>query len=208
MGQVGVVASIMLGPLLGGAINWVGFYGRTGLARRTRGLLAASVCLGLIASALMHATLGLSHLTLACGLAATAAAGAALGDAVDGLISDVQSATVFLAGVAAIPTIHEPYAWLTGLGGAALTGAILVSVRSGFKALKGHDGLGAGDIGLASACGAWAGLWYIGPALLASVVITVAFSTMNRSRADPKLAFGPGLVIGFAAAFAFSLAER
>ena len=134
----------------------------------------------------------------ACALAL--AASAAILDWREGGIADGQTVGIALAGLVAAPTLHPYATWTLSLGGGALAAAILLLGNLIIFARTRRAGLGTGDYGLAAAGGLWCGLGWIGPALLVAVAVAAAPVVLGRSGMQDRLAFGPGLVIGFALA--------
>ncbi len=66
--------------------------------------------------------------------------------------------------------------------GAALAGGLLWALALAYRRLRGRDGLGFGDVKLASALGAWLGPFLVGPllGLAAALGLLLAFFAANR----------------------------
>lgn len=115
-------------------------------------------------------------------------------------ISDLHSLGLLLNGLIAAPHIHPYGTWLTVLGGAAMALSVLLLASLLVKMRTRSAGLGAGDLGLAAACGCWSGLGAVGPALLTAVALTLALRQLLPPREDGRIPFAPGLILGFAGA--------
>lgn len=91
----------------------------------------------------------------------------------------------------------------------ALAGALLYAgsfwlIRTGYRRLRGREGLGLGDVKLMLSGGAVCGVPLFGPVLLAGSVIALVYAMLLpalNGRAiltDARIPFGPFLIIGFA----------
>lgn len=99
------------------------------------------------------------------------------------------------AGVSVFGYGIEPHIAL--LGALAGGGALWV-LATGFRLLRGHEGLGLGDVKLVSMAGLWIG-WEPLPWLLmiASASAILLHLALFRGAAGQRLAFGPALAIAF-----------
>lgn len=139
-------------------------------------------------------------LSTAIGVAVPLALSAAWLDWQAGVIADIQSAGVVLAGLLAAPFLYPYATWAIALGGGGVALAVLALGQLTVWLRSREHGLGAGDYGLAVAGGVWCGLGWVGPALLIAVAVTVLLA-LFRGRADgARYAFAPGLVAGFSLA--------
>lgn len=139
---------------------------------------------------------------IAAGLAAGAATSAALLDLKTGTVADLQSVIIAAAGLLAATDLHPAPSLLWCVGGAVLAGGVLALVALSFRAIRGESGLGAGDVGLALALGAWSGAGLVGPALLVACLATLAVGALRGATARTRLPFAPGLCAGFGAVVA------
>ena len=97
---------------------------------------------------------------------------------------------------------------LLGTPGASLVGAALgygsfVAIETGYRRLRGRDGLGRGDAKLLAAAGAWCGGWLL-PLIvlvgaLSALVAIGAIALIRRQSPDAgqPFPFGPWLALGF-----------
>lgn len=80
---------------------------------------------------------------------------------------------------------------LMALGEGTVCGGALWAVREGFYRLRGHDGLGFGDVKLAAALGVLVGVFGFALALLAASIAGVAIALLRGDGGrSEKLAFG------------------
>ncbi len=113
------------------------------------------------------------------------------------LLPDVLTLPLLLAGLAACGWL-EPWALRDHALGAALGYGLLRAVALGYRALRGREGMGAGDAKLLAACGAWLG-WAALPDLLLLAALGglgAAAAMRLRGRAVERttaLPFGPFL---------------
>lgn len=139
-------------------------------------------------------------LSTAIGVAVPLALSAAWLDWQAGVIADMQSAGLVLAGLVAAPFLYPYATWAIALGGGGVALAVLALGQLAVWLRSRKQGLGTGDYGLAAAGGVWCGLGWVGPALLIAVAVTVLMALI-RGRADAaRYAFAPGLVAGFSLA--------
>ncbi|MBB5518765.1 prepilin peptidase [Amphiplicatus metriothermophilus] len=95
--------------------------------------------------------------------------------------------------------------------GAAAGYAAFGLIALAYAALRGREGLGAGDAKLLAAIGAWGGWPALAPAVFVGALATLAVVGVRavmgkRVDAAAPIAFGPGLCLGGAAAFLGSAA--
>lgn len=69
--------------------------------------------------------------------------------------------------------------------GAAIAGGGLLALALGYRALRGRDGLGLGDVKLGAALGAWLGPLLLGPLLLLAAVIGLLLVGLGALRGRP-----------------------
>lgn len=85
--------------------------------------------------------------------------------------------------------------------GAAAGYLFFLAIEKGYKALRGHDGLGRGDAKLLAAGGAWCGWiglpWIVLIASGAGLAFAGALTLLGR-RPDSMMPFGPFLALGMA----------
>lgn len=79
---------------------------------------------------------------------------------------------------------------LLAIGSGALCGAALWAVREGYYRLRGHDGLGFGDVKLAFAAGILVGPAGFALALFAAAAAGIAVALMRRNALDARLPLG------------------
>ena len=140
--------------------------------------------------------LGSADLWASCGLGWTLLALAWI-DARHFLLPDVLTLPLLLAGLAVCATL-EPWALQNHLLGAVLGYAGLRAVALAYRALRGRDGLGAGDAKLFAACGAWLGWAALPDLLLLAALLGLATAAALRLRGHAvgratALPFGPQL---------------
>lgn len=87
--------------------------------------------------------------------------------------------------------------------GALAGGGGLLAIALAYRAVRGHDGMGLGDVKLLAALGAWLGLWALPLLLLAATLLGLAIAGIRHLSGDPvhrhsELPFGACLA---AAAF-------
>lgn len=89
------------------------------------------------------------------------------------------------------------------VAGTALGFLFLTALAHGFRRLRGHDGMGGGDIKLLAALGAWVGWQSLAWVLLTASCLGIAYAMLRQRRFVPRGAypFGPCLVLGGVAVF-------
>lgn len=125
----------------------------------------------------------------------------AVADLESGIIPDrVQLAMVPLA---VAWRWHLDGDWVDAASGACLGGALMYGLRAAFKALRGIDALGLGDVKFVALAGFYVGLGGIAPFLLLGGVVGIVFGLAwrwtGRSAVFP---FGPALCVALAATVA------
>ena len=104
--------------------------------------------------------------------------------------------------------LHFGTFWVS-LAGAAIGYLAFVGIETGFRRLRGRDGLGRGDAKLLAAGGAWCGAWLLAPIVLIGAVSALAFVTITAALAGRQpeegqaYAFGPWLALGIALAWIY-----
>jgi leader peptidase (prepilin peptidase)/N-methyltransferase len=113
-------------------------------------------------------------------------------DLEEGIIPD--KVLVAMIPLAIVWRWHLDGAWLGAAAGALLGGGLMYGLRAAFKALRGIDALGLGDIKFVALAGFYVGLFGIAPFLLLGGAIGIGFGLVwrwtGRSDAFP---FGPAL---------------
>ncbi len=113
------------------------------------------------------------------------------------LLPDVLTLPLLLAGLAACQVL-QPWALQDHLLGAVLGYAVLRAVALAYRALRGRDGVGAGDAKLLAACGAWLGWAALPQVLLLAALLGLGAAGVMRLRGrvverTTMLPFGPFL---------------
>jgi len=116
------------------------------------------------------------------------------------IVPDVLSLPAIPVGLLAAPLLDPTRApssiMLEHTGAALLGGAALYAVRYSYRALRGREGLGLGDVKLAAAAGAWTGAGGLALVLLTACLLAFAgvFAAHLRQRSIPQgdtvVAFG------------------
>jgi len=116
------------------------------------------------------------------------------------IIPDAVNAAIFLTGMAASLSlgIVNP---LSALFACILGGGFLALIQVGFRAYRGYDGLGRGDVKFVAAAATWTGLEGVAPALLIASVSALAFvggrQVLDRGLdMRRRIPFGPFLALG------------
>jgi leader peptidase (prepilin peptidase) / N-methyltransferase len=121
------------------------------------------------------------------------------------LIPDPLTAGLGLLALA-LPFVTD---WREALWGAGLLGALFLAVRSGFSLVRGGEGLGLGDVKLATAIGALLGPYHGLMAVAVAGLATLGVVTVSglRAGAVPRTPapFGIGLAAGLATLAALRL---
>ena len=140
---------------------------------------------------------------LALAVLATLAAAVAIIDIRSMIIPDPINLALFVTGLAACLAlkITDPAAALVA---AVLALGCLLGLRAGFRAMRGYDGLGLGDIKFIAAAVCWTGAEGLPVALLTSSVAALAYVSGRRAwDADfdvrRRVPFGPFLALGVVA---------
>ncbi|QIG80148.1 prepilin peptidase [Stakelama tenebrarum] len=123
-------------------------------------------------------------------------------------LPDILTGLLGAAGVGAALILPEPPLWDRLIGGLVGFGTLWL-VRTGYRALRGREGLGGGDPKMFGAIGLWLGWTQLPLVLLAAALpglalVLVMWIGGRRVAADVKLPFGVLLAVG---AFAVWTAE-
>lgn len=175
--------------------------------RRDHRAIASAICatVAMAAGAALLLAGAVPALAALAGMAAGLACANALLDLVEGLVADIASFIIGVTGLGAA-VLMVPHgqtlttALLISAGGGLLAAAILGGVAAFYRWRSGQSGLGSGDIVLAGAAGIWAGVSLVGISLLIACVATFLIALITR-RLRERIAFAPGLALGFGAAF-------
>ena len=103
-------------------------------------------------------------------------------------------------------------AWAMHLAGAALGFAVLWAVETGYRKLRGREGLGRGDAKLLGAVGIWVGAAGLPVVLMIGSLAGIVAALVQSWRAGRSLeagsaiAFGPWIALGGFAAWILILA--
>jgi leader peptidase (prepilin peptidase)/N-methyltransferase len=80
---------------------------------------------------------------------------------------------------------------------AAIAGGALLALRLGYRALRGREGLGLGDVKLAAGIGAWLSPFLLAPFMLLAALLGLFAAALDRWRGQPRgeLPFGTCLAL-------------
>jgi leader peptidase (prepilin peptidase) / N-methyltransferase len=125
------------------------------------------------------------------------------------IIPDVLNGMIFIAGLAASLMLGVVDV-MSALIAAAMAAALLSLVQILFRARRGYDGLGSGDIKFVAAAATWTGLEGFAPALLIaslSALLYVLGAHIAGGRFDRRrrIPFGPFLALGTTTMAGFQL---
>ena len=81
--------------------------------------------------------------------------------------------------------------------GAAAAWTAFTALRLCYRRLRGQDGLGAGDVTLFAAIGAWTGPDLLGPTALVAALLALLSVARRKDRRGGKLPFGAWLCVAF-----------
>ncbi len=135
--------------------------------------------------------------TLAWGLLGVQLAAVAWVDWRTHRIPNRLNATLLLSGLGVAGLTDEPGLAASAVG-AVLGGAVLLAVALAFRRLRGHDGLGLGDVKFLAGAGAWTGWQGVGPVVFLAAAGALAIVGMRRWAGAPldrnqPIPFGPAL---------------
>ena len=121
------------------------------------------------------------------------------------LLPDTLTGLLAASGVAQAIIVGSP-SLLEAFVAALIGGALLLAVRLFYRAWRGIDGIGLGDVKLVSAGSLWCGLLGIGPMLLAATASAVTLALVSARRTGhldmkSRMPFGPHLSLGAFAAW-------
>ena len=117
------------------------------------------------------------------------------------LLPDLLNAALLLLGAAMVFLVRRE-AWLMHAAGAVIGFAVLWAVETGYRRLRGRDGLGRGDAKLLGAIGVWVGAMGLPLVLLMASLSGIAAALIQswRSKAPigaaTAIAFGPWIALG------------
>lgn len=119
--------------------------------------------------------------------------GSALIDAKTRRLPDALTALAAIVG-AILAWTRSPFDLVLGVASAAVAFGLLQAVRLAFRARRGHDGMGFGDVKMIAALCLW-----LGPAITWAVVVAgvvgLAAMAVVRPR-DGRMPFGPAIALG------------
>jgi prepilin signal peptidase PulO-like enzyme (type II secretory pathway) len=127
------------------------------------------------------------------------------------LLPDILNALLLALGAAMVFLVRQD-AWLMHAAGAGLGFAVLWAVETGYRHMRGHDGLGRGDAKLLGATGVWVGAAALPPVLLiaslSGLIAALMLSWLKRApiSASTRIAFGPWIALGGFAVWCLQLA--
>lgn len=117
------------------------------------------------------------------------------------LLPDLQNAALFLLGAAMVVLVRREE-WLMHAAGAVMGFGVLWAVETGYRRLRGRDGLGRGDAKLLGAIGMWVGAMGLPLVLLIASLSGLAAALIQSWRsgapigATTAIAFGPWIALG------------
>ena len=181
--------------------SWLAAQGRCRACGAAITPLYPALELGALTIALWAASIAEGWLLwVSCGLGWCLLALAVI-DARDGILPDVLTLPLIPVGLA-LAYLEDPALLVPHAIGAVAGFASFALLRWLYRALRGRDGLGLGDVKLLTAAGAflsWEGLpsvVLIGALFGLATALVVALLG-RRLALDQRLAFGPGLCVGF-----------
>lgn len=125
------------------------------------------------------------------------------------IIPDPVNLAIFVSGIAAsfLLGVTGP---VSALAGAVLGGGGLWLVQRAFRAYRGYDGLGLGDVKFAAAAGAWTGMEGLAFALVLASLSALLYLLARRlvdSGFDARqpMPFGPFLAVGVVSVTGFAI---
>ena len=132
-------------------------------------------------------------------------------DARSMILPDALTLALALGGVAASLALGEP-PLSDALGGALAGGGFLALVSAGYRALRGVEGLGFGDVKLVAAGGLWTGWQGLPPVVLTASVGALVFIFAQAARhggleRGRRIPFGPFLAAGIALTWGLRMLE-
>jgi leader peptidase (prepilin peptidase)/N-methyltransferase len=182
-------------------LSWAALGGRCRHCGARIHLLYPAMELGALGVAAWAAALGSGpFLWASCGLGWALLALAVI-DARDGLLPDVLTYPLMLAGPP-VTALLEPDAVYDRAIGAAAGFGVFWLLALAYRRLRHREGLGLGDAKLLAAAGAWLGWQPLPSVVLVAAVAglswVLALRAIGRRLAlDTELALGPGLCLGF-----------
>lgn len=117
------------------------------------------------------------------------------------LLPDALNLAVFLAGCFMVAWLRQD-AWAWHVAGALAGYGLLWIVETGYRRLRGVDGLGRGDAKLLGAIGMWVSVENLPPVLLVAslcgILAVLAQAAMRREKVSGQsmTAFGPWIALG------------
>jgi len=142
---------------------------------------------------------GIATVIFGCWLLALMVAISAI-DARFGIIPDALVLWLALGGLLQLVTLDWQSAAMR-IAGCLIVYCVATGIRAAYRAMRGYDGLGFGDVKLVTAGAIWIGLEGMPVLMLiavASALVSLLIAALQRralSRAEP-IAFGPHLALG------------
>jgi leader peptidase (prepilin peptidase)/N-methyltransferase len=116
------------------------------------------------------------------------------------IIPDGVNLAIFVAGTATCFLVG-PIAPVSGIAASVMGGGLMLGLELGFRAYRGYDGLGRGDVKFVAAAATWTGAEGLPVALFVACIAALAYVLGRRSmsaRHDvcERIPFGPFLALG------------
>jgi leader peptidase (prepilin peptidase)/N-methyltransferase len=116
------------------------------------------------------------------------------------VIPDGVNLAIFVAGIATC-FLLGPVAPVSGVAASVVGGGLMLGLELGFRAYRGYDGLGRGDVKFVAAAATWTGLEGVPVALFLASAAALAYVLGRRSSdagrgAGERIPFGPFLAFG------------
>jgi leader peptidase (prepilin peptidase) / N-methyltransferase len=125
------------------------------------------------------------------------------------IIPDWVNAAIFVSGLLA-SLIVDAVNPLSALAASGIAAALLALVQMAFRAVRGYDGLGWGDVKFIGAAATWTGLEGLAFALLVASILALFFVLSSQALTRKfdyrqRIPFGPFLALGATSVAGFQL---